>query len=216
MKFMNKIGLALAVLLPVTALAQSGTLWPRHKSQSFLTVQSITSSNAVGITNLVMPGVSVTGTNWLNTYWTNNAGTLVRSTASTYTNVNLLGSVELWSRGDGAPGINQTNGILGWINSIGDANISYRLKAGAAANTANIFIFKPSWDGTNVDSSGAADFTFAVTPTADGVLVGSTNVPMWKWVGAKRLYCAVWTNPDADATGLVTLQSLRLNGFAPP
>jgi hypothetical protein len=211
------MGLMLVVALGIQAAsAQSGTLWPRHRSQDFLNVASITSSNAVGATNLSLPGVL--GTNWLNTIWTNRAGRQFVSTASAYTNVNLLGSVELWSRGDGSPAFTGTNGVAGalGLNALGDANISYSISAGAGANTATTFIFKPSWDGTNVDTSGTYDFTFAVTPTASGTKNGVTNAPMDRWVGAKRLFAAVWVNGDTDATGLATLRSLKFNGFAPP
>ncbi len=215
MKFLKKSGLVLAFLLPLSVLAQSGTLWPRHTSQSLINAQSVYVTNTIGLTNLVFAGA---GTNVAGTAYTNQAGTLVVTTGSSGTKFNLLGSANLWSLVDGTPAYGSTNGVTGVSFGVtpGYANVSVSLVAGSGANTACTFILSPSWDGVNVDTTGAADFQFAVTTTGATAINMATNAPLAKWIGARRVFVKSITHPDADASSQVVIKSLKLNGFAPP
>jgi len=217
MKFMNKSGLVLAFLLPLSVLAQSGTLWPRHTSQSLINAQSVYVTNTIGLTNLAFAGA---GTNVSGTAYTNRNGTLVVTTGSSGTNYNLLGSANLWSLGDGSPAFGSTNAMTGvgavYAVTPGYANVSVSLVGGSGANTACTFILSPSWDGTNVDTTGTADFQFAVTSTGATAINMATNAPMAKWIGARRVFVKSITHPDADASSQVIIKALKFNGFAPP
>lgn len=205
-------------LLALLALPAKAQIWPVHKSQTFLNAQAVRATNNVNITNLTFPGVY--GQNIAGTIYTNLAGTRVVTTASSATtNFNLLKPVPLlWSRESGAPAytVTSTNGLTTQPNAPGDANISYSLVGGAGADSAVLFVFAPSWDGVNADTTGNFDFVFSVTATTTTRITSATNVPLSRWIGAKGVVCKSIGTADTTAAGHVEVNSLALNGFGPP
>lgn len=216
MKKLFNIIMLLGVLLALAIPAQ-GQTWPAFKSQSFLNAQVIRATNNINITNLAIPGT--VGTNLTGTIYTNLAGTRVVTTAtSSTTNWNLLKTALLWSRDNGSPAytVTSTNGLTTQPNAPGDANISYSIVGGSGANSAVLFVFAPTWDGVNVDTTGNYDFVFSVTATTTTRINSSTNAPLSRWIGAKGIVCKSIGTADTDPNGHVEVSSLYLNGFAPP
>lgn len=207
------LGLLATFINPVQA-----QIWPVFKGQSFLNAQVVRATNSINITNLAYPGV--VGTNMVGTIYTNLAGTRVVTTAtSSTTNFNLLQPVPLlWSRESGAPAytVTSTNGLTTQPNAPGDANISYSIVGGSGANSAVLFVFAPTWDGVNVDTSGNFDFVFSVTATTTTRINGATNAPLSRWIGARGVVCKSIGTADTDANGHVEVSALQLNGFGPP
>lgn len=220
MNHMKKLSLILGLLALLAAFVfpAQGQTWPAFKSQSFLQAQVIRATNNVNITNLAFPGAQVT--NQVGTYYTNLAGVRVVTTAtSSTTNFNLLAPMPLlWARDNGSPAftVTSTNGVTTQLNTPGDANISYSIVGGAGANSAVLFVFAPSWDGVNVDTTGNFDFVFSVTATTTTRINSSTNVPIGRWIGAKGVVCKSVGTADTDANGHVEVSGLYLNGFGPP
>lgn len=214
-KLLLILTIAVAVALPVSAQRVHTTVKTENNGGSFFApiVKSLIVSNTINVTNLTIPGV--TGTNVTSTVYTNLNGTRVITTATSGTNVNLLGSVPLWSRNNGEGAWNQAlTNVVGYLP--GDAAISYSLVGGSGANSAVLFVFSPSWDGVNVDTTGNFDFVFSVTATTTTQIQSATNAPMYKWIGARALVCKSVGTADTDAASQVVLKSLKLTGFGPP
>ena len=211
-----------AVSLSLSANAQNPT-WAVHTTDkadagNFLgdIARSIVLTNNVNITNIVLNGS--TGTNAAATVYTNNNGTRVTTTASSGTNANLLASVGLWSLSTGALPFQGTNNLGGIANiqPVGYGTISVTVRAGAGAAAVITAIFAPVWDGVNVDTSGAYDFTWGFTPTASSTKTIATNAPLHKWIGAKAVALKSVSSADSLTTKEAAIVALRLNGFGAP
>ena len=216
------IAIMAAITLAITAQAQSPT-WAVHTTDkgdagNFLgeIARAIVLTNNVNITNILLNGS--TGTNATATVYTNNNGTRVTTTASIGTNANLLASVGLWSLSDGGLPFTSTNAISSFatINPVSYATISVTVRAGAGSASAITAIFAPVWDGVNVDTSGAYDFTWGFTPTAGATKTIATNAPLHKWIGAKAVALKSVTSADSLTTKEAAIIAMRLNGFAAP
>ena len=90
------------------------------------------------------------------------------------------------------------------------------MRAGAGAAAVITAIFAPVWDGVNVDTSGAYDFTWAFTPTASSTKTIATNAPLHKWIGAKAVALKSVSSADSLTTKEAAIVALRLNGFGAP
>lgn len=211
-----------AVSLSLSANAQNPT-WAVHTTDkgdagNFLgeIARAIVLTNNVNITNILLNGS--TGTNAAATVYTNNNGTRVTTTASIGTNANLLASVGLWSLSDGGLPFTSTNAISSFatINPVSYGTISVTVRAGAGAAAAITAIFAPVWDGVNVDTSGAYDFTWGFTPTASSTKTIATNAPLHKWIGAKAVALKSISSADSATTKEAAIVALRLNGFGAP
>lgn len=206
---------ALAVAPVYTARAQQQV--PIFKGQSLIgSAQALFITNVVAVTNISLP--SSLGTNKSGTIFTNRSGVLVDCTNSVNQNTKLLAAADLWALRDGSPLIlnNFTNLSGGWTQPPGLAQVSYAFVGqGANANSALQVTLTPAWDGTNVDNSGAYDWTFGITANGATAVIGSTNAPTYKWIGAKKIVCTRIVNADADATSGIWLTSLVFGGFPP-
>ena len=206
------------VILAITASAQPN--WAVHTVDradggNFMSeiARALVLTNNVNFTNLTLNGS--TGTNAAATVYTNNNGTRVTTTASVGTNANLLTSVALWSLADGSTPFQGTNQLyVGRPTSA--ANISLTVSAGAGTAAALTLIFAPVWDGVNVDTSGAFDFTWGFTPTASATRTVATNAPLHQWIGAKAVALKSISSADSATTKTASILAIKLNGFGPP
>ena len=214
--------LTMVLLLSALAASAQQSTWAVHTTDrvgagSFISsaAQYVTLTNNVGITNLILNGS--TGTNWTGTVYINPNGTRISTTASTYTNVNLLRAVPLWSQADGGLTVYSTNGLGGvGLNALSPASISLTVRAGAGSAAALTLIFAPVWDGVNVDTSGNSDFTWGFTPTASATRTIATNAPFFKWIGAKAVALKSISSADSTTTKAADILAVKLNGFGPP
>lgn len=189
------------------------------ESQSFLAVQAVYATNTVQITNLASFG-SV-GTNLAGTTYTNNGSRVVVTAAGAGSGVNLLKDVSLWALSDGSPATSiftATNGAAfpaGAFYELGHATISVTMSGASGANAAVTFSLVPLWDGVNQANTAADFFNFSFTAVASSTRTFSTNVPMSRFVGAKKLRLVSISNADTDATSQVIVTAASLNGFVP-
>lgn len=204
--------LVLIAMLAIPAQAQA------FKSQSFLNVQSVQLTNTINPTNLFT--TTTVGTNWPGLKFTNqNTAVEISATNRAVNRVNPFKDVDLWALRDGSWPVMQisTNGLLNFHPSY--ANISVGVVGGSGANTAIPISIVPIWNGDerNAREATAAgdEWRFAVTPNGATAVQISTNVPLFRWLGAKGLRVRWAVNSDADASSAVTLYDLSLNGFVP-
>ncbi len=212
---MKKILISLGLVL---GLVTSVVAQPSHKSYSFLNpaYSSITYSNLTGITN-ALTAVYV-GSNAPGLYWTNNSG---RQTVATNTGLGtwantafpVLQDVPLWST---------RNGLVAWEPNtnylnipLSGATLSVTLKGGSGANTASTLVFTPLFDGVHESTVATDVWTVGVLPNTTTMTTTTTNVPLWKWPGAKALRLVRITSGETDASSQVTLFNLSINGYVP-
>lgn len=215
MKNLLKIVL-LTTLVSLTLTSQAQTF----SSQSFIAnASSLNVSNTFGITNLLAP--STYGSNVVSVLFTNRAGTRVVVAAGTGETVNLCASVNLWPDRNGnwwSPLYQQsTNGTPLQIAPYPGmpASLTVRLIGGSGANVAMLMKFVPVFDGDNESTVAAEAFDWSVTPNTTTAVCISTNVPLYKWPGAKKLRLKSITAGDTDASSQVTIFNLSLNGYVP-
>jgi hypothetical protein len=205
MKKLLAIGLVSVVCM--SAMAQTVA-----RSYKFLPadVLSLEVTNAVAITNLMVPGVY--STNVTNTRYTNNYGTRFTLTNSTK---NFLQDVPLWTRPDGGPIYTDTITNTYWNGPQSQAALSLTWYSASGANAAVTFVFTPIFDGVNASTVAGDAWTISFTPTASSLQTLVTNVPVYRWPGAVALRCKSISNADTDAASSVYLRDLSLNGFVP-
>lgn len=230
-KTLLTIGLA---ALAVSAFGQA--TW---QAQSFLAqgVQSLYVTNLVAITNLNTAGANTTnapGTAWSN-YVAGGTARYVTATntgSGSWTNAtrNLLKDVTLWSRRDGSPAFtpSATNGFS--VPTFGDATLVIRVDAGSGsgANTAMSLVFTPLYGyGLDNDSAGlnprptavegttADEWTVGITPAGATVVTVTTNVPTYRWPGARALRLRRVVNTDTDPSSQAIVNEITLNGYVP-
>lgn len=206
------IGALALVLFALVLPARGG----EFEAQSFLNVQAVYLTNHLNPTNLVTAGAA--GTNKVGTLFTND-NALVTVTATVGGRINPFKDVALWVRNDGSPAYNIMSTNTG-IPQMSDATISVTWTAGSGANTAIPFVVTPLYGSRKSNRSEEAtaageQWTFAFTPTASSTQTLITNVPLWRWPGAKGLRMRYIHNPDADASANVILQECLLNGYSP-
>jgi hypothetical protein len=202
----------LFALLTVSALAQP------HQAKSFLNVQAIYLTNLLNFTNLSTAMVAGNGgTNAAGTVYSNaNVRVIVNDTsASSNTTAaaqNVFKDVALWALQGGGGAWGETN-TLSLRESF--ATLSVTLTAGSAANTALTFVFTPIYDGVNEATATTEEWTASLTPVVSKKNTLVSNVPLWRWPGAKYLRLRWAANTDADASGNVIVTGITLNGFVP-
>lgn len=214
-------------LLAVLGLASVASA-QNHVSQSFLNVQSLNVSNLLAITNLTFTPAWTTSpaTNRVGLQWTNLSSTRVIVTASSTTDsastFNTLKDVSLWSDRNGQGyvpfGAYQSNGNTATnANPVGPATLFIRLFGqAAAANSAVTFTFCPVWDDVGTSPNATTDdWAVALTASGTSFVTLATNVPMYRWPGAKGLKLKTIVNGDTDADSRVTVDRLSINGYRP-
>jgi hypothetical protein len=189
------------------------------KTYSFLNVRSIVPSNGLSFTNIdLLNGVT---TNVYSVHYTNLAGSQVVPNGTTNNSENVFKPVPLWADREGrwyGPTFAVSSGTNDTVQSFSPSycNINVRLVGGSGANSAVQFVFAPIWDDSGTIGTESGDnFTFTVTATTTTIINMATNVPVYKWIGAKGLAVRSVTNPDGDASSQVVITELNLNGFQP-
>ncbi len=196
-----------------------------HVSQSFLNATSVSVSNLFQVTNLLAFNAHG-GTNRFATYFTNLNG--VYSAATNYNNgpalagLNLLKDANLWTDRNGNYWPNGFNTFhqLSTNVVVNPINLLLRVHGGAGANSTVTFLFAPVWDETGPDATDtyattADHWSVAVTAAGTTPVILATNVPVWRWPGAKGLRLERIVNADTDADSLVWVTRCKLNGFRP-
>jgi hypothetical protein len=158
-------------------------------------------------------------TNIQGTVWTNNAGTRLEVTNAGNT-VRFFKDATLWSDRDGrvpitffsvAPNVaHSTNASV--VNA---ATMYLQIQGASGANSAVTFVFTPLWDGDSPPLVTVDDWSVAVTAVASAQTSLATNVPLWRWPGAKKLRLKSIVNSDTDASSGVYVNKVSLNGFVP-
>lgn len=217
MKTITSIVLGLG--LSFSALAQN------HQPQSFLPsgVDFIVVTNTLQVTNL----------NYILSNGSNRVGTVygqlgVTNVAAAGNYNNLLGDVNLWADRMGQPySLAPSNTISSTLFTT-PAAVVVCTRANSGANAAISLVFAPVYNdnipGINVsgatgsaqETTGTTDqWTMSITPTASSTQVFKSDVPMYRWPGAKKLRLLYVSNADTDASSDVTISHISLNGFVP-
>lgn len=223
------------VMATVCAMAQS-----TFRAQSFFAqgVQSLYVTNTAAITNLNTASANTTnapGTAWSN-YVSGGTARYVAATNSAasgaWTNVtkNLLKDVDLWALRDGSPAVMQstTNGTDRPTLSYATVTIRINAGSGASADQANTLVFTPLYGiamdsasaglnpkPTPVEGTTADQWTVGITPAGAATVVLCTNVPLYKWPGARGLRLRRVVGGDTDASSQVIYDEISLNGYVP-
>ena len=201
------------LLTSIIALLVAASANAQHLSQSFLReVRSIQVTNGIPLTNIV----SFTGmTNIQGTVWTNNSGTRMEVTAAGNT-VRYFSDVRLFTDKEGKPVVYyypQINGLTNY--AVSGATLNLRVQGGSGANSAVTFVFTPLWDGETPPLVTTDDWSVAITAVVSAQTTLATNVPLWKWPGAKALRLKSVVNADTDASSGVFVNQVQLNAFVP-
>ena len=222
--------LSLVVVSTLSARAQKFT------SQELLRVMALSSgTNNYGVTNSMAVVSNKLGGGVIlvlatNTAWTNNAGTLVRNT--NYTGIAatnpvaqaaLFNDISLFAEKNGRVPVTYIANPASIIatNYLDISPLNFYVTLTAVSNvTATVgFQFAPVWDGQNIAVSTADDWSIVIPAAAQQITTFATNVPMWKWPGARSIRLRYVTN-DIASNGTNTLlgtwiQSATFNGFIP-
>ena len=221
---MKKILLSggLAMLSPVL-LAQN------HIIQDVLAVSALaTGTNLFGITNLVGVVTNAGMFHATNVVFTNLAGRVTRSNGTTTNAVSmaqLFKDFTLWQNREGGPAytygpfsgnptINQTNYPVGY------QTLFIRIASPQGSNAPIGINFAPLWDGENMPTRTADDWSVIVPGSEGAVITLATNIPNWKWPGAELVRVRTITNEfikggDAAITNSPYITQLRVVGFRP-
>ncbi len=203
----------ISFLVMVAALAQVSYA-ANYESLSFMNVQAFQVTNTINVTNLSALG-SV-GTNVANTLYTNGGSRVVVSAAGLGAGTTLIKDINLWARADGSPAASIVSGTnSGNTVTIGDATFSTTLTGGSGANAAVTFTIAPVWDGVNEATASGDIWEFSFTATASSTITVSTNVPLQRFPGAKKLKLLRVVNADTDASSGVMVRAASINAFVP-
>lgn len=217
-------------------VAACGAMAQSHVSMSLLNVSALnTGTNTWGVTNLqnLVTNIGMIY-NPTNVTYTNNAGTFV-GTSSSYlsslgtttslTGFSIFKDIPLHTDNAGRPiftyvPTDVANGQLtnSWMSSPMTLFIEYVNPRGTNAPFG--ITLRPVWDGVSPSTSTADDWGFRIAgaTTTKGTL--ATNVPTWKWPGAKALRVVAITNEyilagPAAQTNSTFITKLSVNGFKP-
>jgi len=240
---MKKLILTLTVsLASFVAMAQS------HLSQDFLNVKALQpGTNSVGYAGLTNLANQVTGYGQIysstNLAYTNNSGTYIHpglaaviaaaGTTNQYTTPTLFKDVNLYVDRNGNP-------IFVYIptdastppttnsSKIYSPNTLFIeiVPAAWTTNGAYGFQFRPIWDGVTANGATNEDF-WAILPSSLGAATTgkfqiTTNMPTYRWPGAKKVRLINITNNVTTITAGATtvtnsafITKIQLNGFIP-
>lgn len=108
-----------------------------------------------------------------------------------------------------------TPAVVGTIvTNVANASVSIRLVGvNAAANSAVNFRFIAVPDGKNELTTSGGDWTVAVTANGTTPVCVSEPVPLWKFVGCKKIRLQSIENTDETANSAVWVTDITYNGF---
>ena len=218
------LGLCALLLFNVsTSFAQN------HLSQSFLNVTALhTSTNGYGITNLAaVTSITNQGMIYVSTNLTfTNAGsvqhTLTAAVTNSTTTFPIYKTVSLFTDRDGKPIVfTVPSGSADLTNfAYSGANVFIEVVNTYGSNAPMGVTFCPLWDGVTYPASTADDWGFRIAGLATAKNTLATNVPLWRWPGAKALGVRSVTNQyilagNAVETNSPAITKLQFNGFRP-
>lgn len=193
------------VLLPFVAPAQN------HTTVSLLSVAAIgTGTNSLGVFGVTNISVLVTNAGLVhstNLVYTNLAGTFVRSPGAAggtnnITTAKLFNNASLWMDRDGRFPVmsapfsadvvaNNTNYVVSPLT------LFIRLANPLGSNGAVGINLCPLWDGVTPPANTSDDISIRIPYTIGAVVTLATNLPIWRWPGAKAFTVRNITNQTA-------------------
>lgn len=219
-KLFTSIGLT--AILAVGVMAQAQDAATHFEFRSFLNVAAFqTGTNSLhGFTNLLTAtGAGYAGTNEQGLLITNLAG--VQSTIGPGTNdfLNIFKDVDMWSLRDGYwPVIWTTNNQqTEYLNlPVGLARLEVRGASTNAAGTGPVVLrFVPLWDGTNESTLAGDVFSVSFVPNGTTPFCLTTNWPMQRFVGARRVRLREEYNTSASNQGQTWIYQIGISAWIP-
>lgn len=214
------LSIGLTAVMAVGVMAQAPA--PHWEFRSFLNVASFaTGTNSVfGFTNLLSPQTTAayTGTNQDGTMFTNLAGNIVVSGNSNNT-LNIFKDIDLWAlrNGDWPVMWNTNNQQAEYLNNaIGFARLVVRgVSTNAAGTGPAVFRFVPLWDGTNESTLAADVWSVSFVPNGVTPFCLTTNFPMQRFVGARKLRLREEYDTSASNQGQSWITELGVSVWIP-
>lgn len=211
---MKKFTLAMWVV--VSQLVACGVSWGQdHVTLSFLNAQSLSVSNAVGVTNLSY----VTGlSNRATLTATNLSGTRV-STGITNNTINWLRTVDIWTT--------DRNGVPFSTVGNGTNPLTLIVRSSGPATNNLYLLFAPVYGGFQNSVGQSMTHTIATREvemwsllltnlTTTTPTLYSTNIPTHRWPGARSLaLLRVGTTNTTDADNGIQIYDIKAVGFRP-
>jgi hypothetical protein len=218
-----------AVCLSFMASAQN------HKSYNLLNVRALnTGTNGWGVTNLANLVTNIGMVyNPTNVSYTNSSGTYVGSSATylgyinttnTSTTASLFNDIPLFSDEVGRPifisTLEYSVGLPTNLTYFGHMTLFVEYVNPYGSNAPWGLTLRPVWDGVTPSTSTADDWGFRIAGLSTGKGTLATNIPTYKWVGARALRVVAVTNQyilagPAAQTNSTFITKLSANGFVP-
>jgi len=216
------------------ALASVGVWGQTHTVQDVLNVRALnTGTNGWGITNL---SALVTNIGMIynptNTTYTNSSGTFV-GTSTTYlgylgvtnssTTFGLFKDINLVPDRNGAnlitPLVEYGVGLPTNQTYLGNITLFIEYVNPLGSNAAFGMTFRACWDGVTPSSSAADEWGFRIPYALTGKGTLSTNIPTWKWPGARSIrpyavtnqYVIAGPNGQTNSTFITKIRAVSYN-----
>jgi hypothetical protein len=206
--------------MAVSAVAQSPS--PHFEFRSFLNVQAFqTGTNSLhGFTNLLHDlGAGYAGTNEQGLLITNITGVANTIGPGTNDSLNIFKDVEMWAleRGDWPVVWTTNNQQTEYLNSpIGLARLVVRgVSTNAAGTGPVVFRFVPLWDGSNESTLAGDIYSVSFVPNGVTPFCLSTNFPMQRFVGARKVRLREEYNTSASNQGQTWIYELGISAWIP-
>lgn len=228
----------LTLMVAVFALVIGGVA-QNHEGLSLLNVRALhTGTNTLGftgvgggpITNIAILATNAGSTWHTNIVFTNNAGQVVRSGGpgtNSISTFKIFNNVPLYADRDGKPifsyiATDEKNAYSTNSRIFTPITLKIRLSNPLESNGVVGINFTPLWDGTNASLNTSDDWNVNFAYSLGVALDLVTNVPSWKWPGAKAFTVRNITNNFGPATPSATLVTnspaiteMRVYGFRP-
>lgn len=224
------------VLTLILALASVAAWGQTHNPQDLLNnIRALnTGTNGWGITNLLSLVTNIGSIyNPTNVTYTNGSGTFIGSsttylgyvgTTNASTTVKLFNDINLHPDRNGQPIVTPileyNIGLPTNLTYLGNATLQIEYVNPFGSNAPFGMTFRALYDGSTPSSSAADEWGFRVAGLATGKGTVSTNIPTWKWPGARALRLVAITNqyilagPSAQ-TNSTFITKARVVSFQP-
>jgi len=206
-----------------------------HVSQDVLLVKALaTGTNGWGITNFSLLTTNVGMLfNPTNIYYTNlngNASAYATSlsnvgTTNVYTTVPLFRAISLYTDRNGRPiftyiPTEAANGLLTNSSIVSAQTLFIAYSNPQGSNAPFGVVFRPSYDGVTPSANASEDWGVRIAGLAAASGTIATNIPTWRWPGAKSLVVVAVTNQFIKAgpsavTNSTMITAMSVNGFIP-